>query len=160
FPLPVEWLPMSIFSKLIKRPTPTTSPALKFPPVIKDRVRENDRYAEWVRNHQYTPQMEAWCQKQMQQFTYHPQIGILMQSQNPRDAFLRESLGSAFNQTYPFVEFAIVDRGSADPHVRKLLSEVEGDSRVKVSYQKGTERDVTAIAKIMKTRSAEWLLLM
>lgn len=153
---------MSILSKLIKRgqTAPVGSQTLTFPAVNKDRVRENDRYAEWVRNHKYTPQMKAWCEKQMAQFSSRPQIGILMQCQNPREPFLRESLATAFNQIYPFVEFAIVDRGSADPQVRKLLSEVEVDARVKVSYQKGTERDVTAIAKIMKTRSAEWLLLM
>lgn len=83
-----------------------------------------------------------------------------MQSINPRAEFFQESLSSIFNQIYPFHELSIVDRGSKDPEAKKLLESVEKDPRVTVTYQKGTERDITAIAKIMKKAEAEWILLM
>lgn len=149
---------MELLSRL-KKPGAGASSPISFPPVIKDKVKGDERYARWVENHRWTPRMEKWCRKQMEHFAYRPTVGILMQCISPREEFLRESLSSIFNQIYPFVEFSIVDRGSVDPKVRALLQEVEKDARVKVLYQKGTERDITLIAKIMKKTSVDYLLL-
>lgn len=149
---------MELLSKLKKQTAGTASP-VSFPLVIKDKVAGDERYARWAENHRWTPRMEKWCRRQMDLFAYKPTVGILMQCANPREEFLRESLSSIFNQIYPFVEFSIVDRGSADPKVRTLLQEVEKDPRVKVLYQKGTDRDITLVAKIMKKTSADYLLL-
>jgi glycosyltransferase involved in cell wall biosynthesis len=131
-----------------------------FLPVIKEQARDQGSYAEWIRNHRWNSKNENWCRNQIPKFKSQPTIGILMQSTNPRPEFLRESFSSIFNQVYPFHRLYVVDRGSHDKEVRKLIEEVEKDSRVKVSFQKGAERDTEAIARIMKKADSEWLFLM
>jgi glycosyltransferase involved in cell wall biosynthesis len=131
-----------------------------FLPVIKEQSRDPGSYAEWIRNHRWNSKNENWCRNQIPKFKSQPTIGILMQSTNPRPEFLRESFSSIFNQVYPFHRLYVVDRGSHDKEIRKLIEEVEKDSRVKVSFQKGAERDTEAIARIMKKADSEWLFLM
>ena len=150
---------MPLFSRILKRSS-GTGPAVQFPFVLKNVTRGDDRYAVWAHQHRWTTRNEQWCRKQMEKFQYRPTVGILMQSINPRADFFRESLSSIFNQIYPFHELSIVDRGSIDPEAKKLLGSIEKDPRVTVNYQKGTERDITAIAKIMKKAEAEWILVM
>jgi glycosyltransferase involved in cell wall biosynthesis len=133
---------------------------ISFPPVLKKQAKQDGPYAIWVRNHRWTERNETWCRDRLQKFSYKPAVGILMQCTNPKEEFLIESFSSIFNQIYPFQELSIVDRGSRDPRIRMLLQEVEKDSRVKVSYQKGSERDIEAIARIMKKAQSEWILLM
>lgn len=132
---------------------------LSFPLVTKDKVKDDERYAQWAANHRWTPRMERWYREQLEKLSYRPTIGVLMQCINPKEEFLQESLCSVFNQVYPFSELSIIDRGSTDPKIRKMLEKVEEDPRVKVLYQKGTDRDITLIAKIMKKTAAEYLLL-
>lgn len=131
-----------------------------FLPVIKEEARDPGPYAEWIKNHRWNSKNENWCREQIPKFKSQPTIGILMQSTNPRAEFLGESFSSIFNQVYPFHRLYVVDRGSQDNEVRKLIEEVEKDSRVKVSFQKGVERDTEAFARIMKKADSEWLFLM
>jgi glycosyltransferase involved in cell wall biosynthesis len=133
--------------------------SIQFPQVLKEQARD-ERYAEWIRNHRWNFRTERWCNEQIQKFTYRPTVGILMECYNPNESFLRESLASIFQQIYPFCELSIIDRGSENPAVRKILDEVQSESRTKISFQRGEQRDVEAIAKIMKRASAEWILLM
>lgn len=153
---------MAILEKLIgkKHAQPGAIGDVTFHPVVKDRAKEEGPYAEWIRNHRWTTKNEAWCRRQLQNLAYRPTVGILVQCKNPRLDFLKESLSSIFNQVYPFNELSIVDRGTSNPEVKSLLETLEKDPRVKVSFQKGTERDQQAIAKIMKKAASEWLLLM
>ncbi len=150
---------MPLFSRILKR-TPGGGLVVSFPVVFKNLTKGDERYAVWAHQHRWTARNEQWCRQQIEKFQYRPAVGILMQSISPRIDFFRESLSSIFNQIYPFHELSIVDRGSTDPEAKKLLESVEKDPRVKVNYQKGTERDITAIAKIMKKAEAEWILLM
>lgn len=152
---------MAFLSKWMgKKETPATIGDVRFEPVLKSRAKEEGAYATWIRNHLWNARNEAWCRRQIDHFTYKPTVGILVQSNNPKVEFLRESLSSIFNQVYGFNELSIVDRGSSDPEVRSLLESIRNDPRVNVSFQKGTERDQQAIAKIMKKTESEWLLLM
>lgn len=133
---------------------------LSFPLILREQAREEGPYSIWIQNHLWNARNEAWCREQAEKLSYKPSIGILMQCNNPKEEFLRESLSAIFNQIYPFTELQIVDRGSANTQIRSILQEVEKDPRVKASFQKGTERDTEAIAKIMKKAESEWLLLM
>src|SRR5262245_30251473 len=146
---------MGLFSRSANR----AAGKISLPFIYKDRAREEGPYAVWVRNHRWNERMDRWCRAQVEKLTYKPTIGILMECHNPREDFLQESLASIFNQVYPFHELSIVDRGS-NKAIREKLSDLERDSRVKLSLQKGTARDVEAIAKIMKKADAEWTLLM
>lgn len=153
---------MSFISKIFKS-APTDLNILTgktFLPVIKQQARDPGPYAEWIQNHRWNSKNEEWCRTQIPRFKSQPTIGILMQSTNPRAEFLRESFSSIFNQVYPFHRLYVVDRGSEDQEVRKLIEEVEKDSRVRVSFQKGSERDTEAFARIMKKADSEWLFLM
>jgi glycosyltransferase involved in cell wall biosynthesis len=152
---------MSLLSRIFKS-GPEASNILTgktFSPVRTQEARDPGPYAEWIRNHQWNSRNENWCRNQIPKFKSQPTIGILMQSTNPRAEFLRESFSSIFNQVYPFHRLYVVDRGSQDKEVRKLIEEVEKDSRVKVSFQKGEERDTEAFARIMKKADSEWLFL-
>lgn len=153
---------MSILNKLMGKKPAATGPIgeITFEPVLKDRAQEEGAYQAWIRNHLWTAKDEKWSRRQMEKFTYRPTLGILMQCRNPKLEFLKESVASIFNQVYPFNELFIVDRGSSNPGVRALLESLEKDPRVKVSFQKGTEHDQEAIARIMKKTASEWLLLM
>ncbi|HJZ10769.1 MAG TPA: glycosyltransferase, partial [Acidobacteriota bacterium] len=147
--------------KLLSRFTrPKTHVEVSFPLILKEVAEAEGSYSVWIQNHRWNKKVEAWCLAQVKNFTYSPAVGILMQCSNPRKEFLRESLSSIFNQISPFSELSIVDRGSNDPAVQALLKQIEGDSRVKISYQKGSARDIEAIARIMKKAQSEWLLLM
>ena len=153
---------MALFSRLFGKPDDNTRVYgnVKFPRVQKETARDPGSYAQWVKNHRWNSKNEAWCLKQIPKFKTNPTIGVLMQCTNPRLEFLRESLASIFNQVYPFHRLYIVDRGSSDKEVLDLIQEMEKDSRVKVSFQKSSERDTEAIARIMKKADSEWLLLM
>ena len=133
---------------------------VSFPLVLKQETRGNEAYSTWIRNHRWNSRTERWCKIQLETIAYQPRVGVLMQCANPNLEFLRESLASIVNQIYPFHELSIVDRGSSDPRIRTLLGQVEADPRVKISYQKGSERDIEAIAQIMKKSASEWILLM
>ena len=142
---------MSFISRLFKTPVQAQEilTGKTFLPVRKEEARDPGPYAEWIKNHRWNSKNENWCRDQIPRFKSQPTIGILMQSTNPRAEFLGESFSSIFNQVYPFHRLYVVDRGSHDNEVRKLIEEVEKDSRVKVSFQKGVERDTEAIARIM-----------
>jgi glycosyltransferase involved in cell wall biosynthesis len=151
---------MALLSRLVKRTrNAIQSGSMQFAPVLKETARNDERYQIWIENHRWNNSTEEWCRRQMDKFTDRFTVGILMECFNPKEEFLRESLSSIFNQIYPFTELSIVDRGST-PEISVLLRELENDHRVKVFFQKGSERDVDAIAKIMKKASAEWILLM
>lgn len=151
---------MAFLNRWRNKQTSGTVSDIRFEPVLKDHAKDDPAYEAWIRNHLWTGRNEAWCRRQMELLTYKPSVGILVQSKNPKLEFLREGLSSIFNQVYGFNELSIVDRGSSDPEVRSLLETVQKDPRVNVSFQKGTERDQQAIAKIMKKTESEWLLLM
>lgn len=140
--------------------TDVTATPVSFTSVLKEKARDTGPYSVWIDNHRWNQRKEAWCLKRSGEFSYKPTIGILMQSSNPREIFLQESLSSIFHQVYPFNELQIVDRGSGDSEIKSILLEVEKDPRVKVSFQKGDVRDTEAIAKIMKKAESEWLFLM
>src|SRR5687767_10162920 len=150
---------MALFSRILKK-GPARREAVLFPVVLKNVTKGDQRFAIWAHQHRWTLRNEQWCRKQIAKFSYQPTVGILMQSRNPRIDFFQESLSSIFHQVYPFHELSIVDRGSTDAAVKDLLGAVENDPRVTVTYQKGSERDIAAIAKIMKKAEAEWILLM
>ncbi|MCI0605722.1 glycosyltransferase [bacterium] len=150
---------MPLFSRILRKSSGGGT-AVQFPLVLKNVTRGDDRYAIWAHQHRWTGRNEKWCRRQIEKFQDRPTVGILMQSINPKVEFFRQSLSSIFNQIYPFHELSIVDRGSTDPEAKKLLESIEKDPRVKVNYQKGSVRDITAIAKIMKRAEAEWILVM
>lgn len=153
---------MALFSRLAKKLSGTVAPGqtISFPPVAKEKAREEGPFAGWIRNHRVNPKNEKWCRAQAMKFTYRPTIGILMECKDPKIEFLQESLASIFNQVYPFHELFIVDRGSSDSSVKKTLEDLERDLRVKVFFQKGSQRDIEAIAKVMKKAVSEWILPM
>jgi glycosyltransferase involved in cell wall biosynthesis len=151
---------MSLFSRSAKRSrSEIPASTVSFPPVLKERAYD-ERYSKWIQNHRWNNRTEKWCLQQIEKFKDRPTVGILMECYNPREDFLRESLASIFQQIYPFHELSIVDRGSENSAIRKILEEVSADPRTKISFQRGEQRDVEAIAKIMKRASAEWILLM
>jgi len=150
---------MPLFSRQAKRDIDRGSP-IDFPKIVKNETKGDPNFAIFAQNHRWTSRNDQWSRAQAQKFIYRPSVGILMQSSNPKPEFFQESLASIFQQVYPFHELSIVDRGSRDPRVRNLLQSIERDSRVAVTYQKGAERDVNAIPKIMKRTEAEWILLM
>jgi hypothetical protein len=150
---------MPLFSRF-KKPGRGTDTPLRMPLVLKNVTRGDENFAIWAHQNRWTLNNDRWCRRQIEKFSYRPTVGILMQSENPRQEFFQESLSSIFNQVYPFQELSIVDRGSTNPNIREILRTVEQDGRVAVTYQKGSERDVSAIAKIMKKSQAEWTLLM
>lgn len=132
-----------------------------YPPVLKEKTRGDDpAYSVWVQNNRWTRRNQIWSLRQIERFEYRPTISILIQSSNPKESFLWESLSSIFNQVYPFHELFIVDRGSVDSEIKKRIEEAGADPRVKISFQKGSTRDTEAIARIMKKVTSEWLLLM
>lgn len=153
---------MALFSEFVKRLSAgKNQQILSFPSIIKNKARSGEEsYSTWIRNHRWNERNEFWCRKQIENFSYRPTISILMQSKDAREEFLHESLASIFNQVYPFHEFFVMDRGSRDPQIKRHLERILNDSRVKVSFQKGAEKELSAVAKIMKKTESEWILLM
>jgi glycosyltransferase involved in cell wall biosynthesis len=150
-----------MFARFLKKTRSAEPLPHNYPPVLKEETRGNDpAYSTWVRNQRWTRRNENWSLRQIERFEYRPTIAILIQSKNPNVTFLRESLSSIFNQVYPFHELFIVDRGSSDPEVKRIIDEASADARTKISFQKGSQREAEAIAKIMKKVTSEWLLLM
>lgn len=150
-----------MLSRFLKKARKDESLKAVYPPVLKEKTRADDpAYTVWVQNNRWTRRNQIWSLRQIERFEYRPTISILIQSSNPKESFLQESLSSIFNQVYPFHELFIVDRGSVNSEIKKRIEEAEADPRVKISFQKGTTRDTEAIARIMKRVTSEWLLLM
>lgn len=63
-------------------------------------------------------------------------VSIVMPCYNEKDIYLRQTVNSVLNQTFPCFELLIIDDGSTDEECLKALDEVEKlDNRIKVFHK-------------------------
>lgn len=63
-------------------------------------------------------------------------VSVIMTSYNSNEKFLRQAIESVLNQNYENFEFIIVDDGSTNSVLKKVLDELRGINKIKIIYQK------------------------
>src|SRR5262249_54287829 len=100
----------------------------------------DDPYRFWVHRHALTDQDWAAMTRQTNQFTYCPQISVVMTVFNTPPKILGRAIDSVLAQIYPYWELCLADDASTLPHVRQLLEDyASSDKRIRVTYGERNE---------------------
>ncbi|GAB6142404.1 hypothetical protein JCM14076_31330 [Methylosoma difficile] len=94
-------------------------------------------YSEWIRRIE-KPEFDNLdkIRKTQEKFTYKPLVSVIVPVYNTPEEFLRKTIDSVINQSYPNWELCIADDKSPKPHVRQVLEEyIQQDARIKVEFR-------------------------
>jgi GT2 family glycosyltransferase len=119
-------------------------PALFRPPLAPPKVpalvepeigARHDDYQLWVERTVVTPERIGDMRAELKTLSYRPGVSLVMPVYKPDLEHLREAIDSVRAQIYERWELRIVDDGSGDPEIHKLLRMYRrGDRRIKVEF--------------------------
>ena len=112
--------------------------------VIVAGVEYENSYQAWIKKNE--PEKAELQVQQKSRFPYEPKISIIVPAFNTPEQFLRDTIESLLNQTYPNWELCIADGVSTQSHVRETLEAyAEKDSRIRIRLLDGN-RDIAEIS--------------
>ena len=88
-----------------------------------------------------------------------PKVSVLLAVYNTKEEFLRECIESILNQSFKDFEFLIVNDGSTDEHVQKVL-ESYSDSRIRLIPQVGNQGITRTRNRLLDEARGEYLAVM
>jgi GT2 family glycosyltransferase len=94
-----------------------------------------DPYALWRYHHDVSPYARREMEAIVARLRDVPRFSLIMPVCDPPLAYLHEAIASVRAQIYPHWELCIADDASADPDVRAYLTEIAGDSRIKLNLR-------------------------
>ena len=93
------------------------------------------RYDRWIQKNEITPAHYNTIKTEIIGFQKQYKISIIMPVYNVPARWLKKAIASVQRQLYENWELCIVDDGSVQPHVRKILQPYsQSDSRIKVKF--------------------------
>jgi GT2 family glycosyltransferase/SAM-dependent methyltransferase len=102
-------------------------------PINIENIEAKDDYAIWIQSNEPNERELESVRNESNEFIYKPKISILTPVWNVDERWLRLAIESVINQTYKNWELCIVDGGSENPNIKKILKEFANqDSRIKV----------------------------
>ncbi|MEP6776914.1 MAG: glycosyltransferase family 2 protein [Chthoniobacterales bacterium] len=88
-------------------------------------------YHQWFERHRVTPEQAAALREEVRQFNYQPFISIITPVFNTPIAWLEDAIRSVREQIYEQWELVLIDDGSTNSDLLKLLNELPAqDSRI------------------------------
>ena len=99
----------------------------------KDLTSDISNYQKWIIHNEPASDQLDQLIKQSQKLSYRPKISIITPVWNIDEKWLRLAIESVIKQTYDNWELCIVDGGSINPNIPKILKEyAKKDQRIKV----------------------------
>jgi len=97
----------------------------------------NRRYKKWIRRCDLPKEAQAEeIRKQIEQFSEHPLISIIMPVYDPPKQYFHEAIQSVIAQEYPYWELCIADDASSDPEIKTIIENyAKEDSRIKYVFR-------------------------
>lgn len=90
-------------------------------------------YSTWIKRNEPSASQLKGLEEESRRWKYRPKISLVTPVYDPRRDHFVACIESVFKQTYDNWELCLVDGGSAQPYVAKLLNEFSAqDPRVKV----------------------------
>jgi glycosyltransferase involved in cell wall biosynthesis len=139
------WLVAAKAWRVIRRVTPLRAAALailegvpglhRWVARIRSRLGRMPAYEDWMRDHDTLHASDVAAIRAHVADMPHRLISVVMPVYNTDERLLREAIGSVVQQFYPHWELCIADDASTLPHVRKVLEEFAGDSRIKLVWR-------------------------
>lgn len=92
-----------------------------------------NQYPAYVRNNRLRASDMRRLRAEVSSFAHQPLISVVLPVYNPERRWLEEAMDSLLSQIYPCWELCICDDGSAEQHVREVLSCYERlDDRIRI----------------------------
>ena len=116
---------------------PEISPAISPFPVPAPTVpgERDEDYGAWLARNEPSEAMLQSQRAEANELAYQPLLSIITPVYDPPADILEEAIASVRAQTYTNWEFCLVDGGSGDPAIRRLLERVAAEEpRVRVSF--------------------------
>jgi GT2 family glycosyltransferase/SAM-dependent methyltransferase len=105
---------------------------------LKRQMHKNKKlnnYQQWIEKNEPSREDIGRFKGELQDFSYHPKISIIMPVWNTNKKWLCLAIDSVVNQIYDNWELCIVDGGSTKRYIKRVLNEyVRKDSRIKVKF--------------------------
>jgi Glycosyl transferase family 2 len=93
----------------------------------------NRQYARWIAvNDTLSDADRSGIRQAVAAIVEPPMISIIMPVYNTSERLLREAIDSVRAQLYPHWELCIADDASTQPHVTRILDEIDSDARIKI----------------------------
>ncbi|OGT74984.1 MAG: hypothetical protein A3H44_15225 [Gammaproteobacteria bacterium RIFCSPLOWO2_02_FULL_57_10] len=90
-----------------------------------------------------------------------PMISVLLTTYETPGRILRETLDSVIDQLYPEWELCVVDDGSTQSHVRKILEDhARRDQRIRLCFQDENAGIATATNRALSMAKGEYIVLL
>lgn len=120
--------------------------------------REDIQYQRQVRRERLRKKQIREIKAEIENFSCHPLISIVMPVYNVEGQWLEKAIQSVLNQVYPYWELCIADDASPLPHIRPILEKYqEQDQRVHVVYLEKNLGISGASNEALKLVSGEWV---
>ena len=102
---------------------------------IVSKLKQRKQYALYLLAKKACEDSEVKKKDKARAFQYKPKVSIVVPVYNTEEKWLRLCLESLLSQVYDNWELCIIDGGSTEPHIRKVLEEyVKRDNRIKVKF--------------------------
>ncbi len=88
-----------------------------------------------------------------------PKVSVLLPVYNTNESHLRECIESILNQTFSDFELLIINDGSTDTHVQKVIDSYS-DMRIKIVTQKGNQGITKTRNRLIENSQGEYLAVM
>jgi glycosyltransferase involved in cell wall biosynthesis len=125
---------------------------------IEAQAELNRQYVGWLDKNSFTQQDFAQMKSKVKQLAYKPLISIATPVFNVAEVWLRKTVESVLEQTYPYWELCLVDDGSTETHVSLVLKEYAAkDNRVKVVFLEENAGIAKATNKALEMATGEFV---
>lgn len=113
-------------------------------------------YERWIQINEQSIQENI--NEIINQIEYKPKISLFLSVHDPNEIFLRKTIFSVIHQSYPNWELCIVNNGSSNKIIKKILTDFEKkDKRIKVLYLENKEGNNTVFKKTMEMADGEFI---
>lgn len=102
---------------------------------IVDKIKTCYQYKRYLENLNKVEESEIEKEKVAKAFKYRPKVSIIVPVYNTNEKWLRLCIESVLRQVYDNWELCIVDGGSTERHIRRVLEEyAKQDARITVKF--------------------------
>jgi glycosyltransferase involved in cell wall biosynthesis len=128
---------------------------------LETRPDLDAQYAAWMERHFPTRDQLRAMRDEARRLPRQPLLSVLTPAYETPERWLRRCIESVLEQVYPSWELCIVDDGSTEPHVARVLREyAAADARIRVESLERNSGIVAASARALQMARGELVALL
>lgn len=128
--------------------------------IQRERKSRDLNYFSWIKNQEMTPKKLKEQKEEINSFIKKPIISILIPLWNVSPLIFNETINSAQNQSYPYLEICIVGN-TKNKLIHKIIKEKQKkDKRIKVKYTKCNEGIVRNLNNALNIARGEYFCVL